>query len=51
MNLNVIDEETIRVSDNVHYEVTKLGTHHIITVDNVLKTHNILLIILWRSCN
>ena len=29
MNLNVIDEETIRVSDNVHYEVTKLGTHHI----------------------
>ena len=23
MNLNVIDEETIRVSDNVHYEVTK----------------------------
>ena len=25
MNLNVIDEETIRVSDNVHYEVTKLG--------------------------
>ena len=37
MNLNVIDEETIRVSDNVHYEVTKLGTHHIITVDNVLE--------------
>ena len=37
MNLNVIDEETIRVSDNVHYEVTKLGTHHIITIDNVLE--------------
>ena len=37
MNLNVIDEETLQVSDDVHYEVTKLDTHHVIVVDNVLK--------------
>ena len=37
MQLNIIDEETIRVSDNVHYEVTKLDTHHVITIDNVLE--------------
>ena len=42
MNLNVIDEETLQVSDDVHYEVTMLDTHHVIVVDNVLKIHNIL---------
>ena len=43
MNLNVIDEETLQVSDDVHYEVTMLDTHHVIVVDNVLKNPQLFL--------
>ena len=37
MQLNIIDEKTHRVSDNLHYDITNLDNHHIITVDNVLE--------------
>ena len=43
MNLNVIHEETLQVSDDFHYEVTMLDTHHVIIVDNVLKNPQLFL--------
>ena len=51
MNLNVIDEETIKVSDNVHYEVTKLGNHHVITIDNVLEKISYMRNLIDKSSN
>ena len=37
MNLNIIDEKTHKVSDNLHYDITNLDNHHVIVVDNVLE--------------
>ena len=37
MHLNIINEETHRVNDDINYEVTNLDSHRIITIDNVLK--------------
>ena len=37
MQLNIIDEKTHRVSDNLSYDVTNLDNHHVIIVDNVLE--------------
>ena len=37
MQLNIIDEKTHKVADNLHYDITNLDNHHIITVDNVLE--------------
>ena len=36
MQLNIIDDKTHKVSDDLHYEVTRLENHPVITVDNVL---------------
>lgn len=36
MQLNIIDEKTHKVSDNLHYDITNLDNHHVIVVDNVL---------------
>tara|TARA_B100001996_G_scaffold39714_1_gene29041 strand:- start:44 stop:823 length:780 start_codon:yes stop_codon:yes gene_type:complete len=37
MQLNIIDDKTHRVADDLHYEVTRLENHPIITIDNVLE--------------
>ena len=37
MQLNIVDDKAHRVSDNLHYEVTRLENHPIIVIDDVLE--------------
>ena len=37
MHLNLLDNKTHKVNDELKYEVTNLESHHIITIDNVLE--------------
>ena len=37
MQLNIVDDKTHRVSDDLHYEVTRLENHPIIVIDDVLE--------------
>ena len=37
MHLNLLDDKTHKVNDELKYEVTNLESHHIITIDNVLE--------------
>ena len=45
MHLNLLDDKTHKVNDELKYEVTNLESHHIITIDNVLENpHDLSLI-------